>query len=425
MAGGSCASDTNRTGRPSAFALALIVASLTCAAPLARGADWPRFRGPNGDGKSAQTGLLKEWPAEGPTLLWSVEDLGFGYSSVSVVGDTLYTTGLVGDQGNVYAYGVDGRLKWQAGYGKDWTGDHPGSRTTPTVDGGLLYVMSGHGRVACFDVATEGEKWAVDTAQQFGAQQISWGITESLLIDGDNLLCTPGGKQAGIVALNKKTGDTVWACSELTDKSGYCTPILIERGDRSVLCTLTGVSFVGVDADTGKLLWRHERKVPYDIHAVSPVYADSMIYITSGYGGVRGAMYELSSDGATVQQKWTDGTLDTQHGGVILHEGHIYGASHKNKHGNWICINLASGQVTGEFKGVGDGSVTFAEGMLYCYGQNSTVGLVAPSPTDFRLVSSFRITKGNREHWAHPVVANGRLYIRHGTALMAYDVGAK
>jgi outer membrane protein assembly factor BamB len=289
----------------------------------------------------------------------------------------------------------------------------------------MVYVMSGYGRVVCFDAKTLQEKWAVDLREKFGAVVVNWGMVESLLVDGKNLICTPGGPNAGMVALDKKTGETAWVCSELSDPSGYCSPILIKRGDKRIIITFTGYALVGVEASTGKLLWRHERRDPYDIHAVSPVYEDGCIYVTSGYGGERGEMFELSEDGGKITKRWTDKKLDSQVGGVVVHEGYVYGASDRNRQGAWLCLNLKTGEATAETPGVRKGAVTYADGMLYGYGENGMVGLIKASPTDLRLMCHFRVTQGSREHWAHPVICNGRLYIRHGEVLMAYDVKAE
>ena len=418
----SCVGGARRHVIPVTLALAVV---LLLGVSTAMSADWPQFRGPNRDGKSPDTGLLKEWPPGGPKLLWAVEDLGHGFSSVAVADGMLYTTGLEGKTGYLYACDLDGNPKWKKPYGPGWTGEHPGTRSTPTVDAGLVYVMSGHGRVVCFDARTGEEQGAVDTMERFGARQITWGIAESLLVVGDKLICTPGGQNAGVVALNKKTGETIWVCEELSDASAYCAPILVQRGNRQIVVTLTANGLVGIDATTGKLLWKHGRKVNYDIHAVSPVYEDGRIYVTSGYGGAKGEMLELSEDGTSISRRWTDSKLDCHHGGVIVHNGYIYGASHNNARGNWICLNLKTGQVAAEIAGVGNGSIAYADGMIYGYGQGGTVGLMKPSPDDFRLVSSFKVSKGSKEHWAHPAIANGRLYIRHGNALMAYDIQAK
>ena len=392
---------------------------------VVQAADWPQFRGPARDGKAEATGLLRQWPEGGPELLWTAKGLGAGFASVAVVGQKIYTSGLEGDgQGYVYAYDTSGQQLWKAAYGPEWDGGYPGARTTPTVDEGRLYVISGHGRVVCLAAASGEVIWAVDTQKEFGAQNISFGMSESLLVDGPRLICTPGGEDAAIVALDKKTGKTVWVCREIIERSAYCSPIILEAGTQRLIVTLLANSLVGLDAETGKLLWQHPHDAKYKIHAVSPVHADGRIYITSGYGGVRGEMLELAEDGRSVTSRWTDGDLDCHHGGVIVHEGRVYGASSQNGDGNWICLKLANGQVDATTAMVGKGSVTFAEGLLYGYGEKGMVGLMNPAPDDFRLISSFQVTAGSGEHWAHPVVANGRLYIRHGDVLLAYNIAA-
>ena len=401
---------------------ALIAAVLCSCAPYAWSADWPNFRGPRRDGKSGESGLLQKWPRGGPKLVWANEDLGHGYASVVAAGDTLYTTGLEGKTGYLYALGLDGGLKWKAAYGPCWSGDRAGSRGTPTVYEGMVYVISAHGRVVCFDAKAREEEWAVDTAKQFGARNINWGITESLLVEGNKLICTPGGARAGVVALDRKTGKTIWICKEVGERSAYCSPTLLARGTRQIVVTMTAKSLIGIDWETGKLLWKFPHPADYDIHAVAPVYEDGRLYITAGYGGERGVMLELSEDGRKITKKWTDSRLDCQHGGVIVHEGYVYGAGDRNNGGKWVCLNLKTGKVVAEIPAVGKGSITYADGKFYGYGERGRVGLINASPKDFRMISSFKITKGRQQHWAHPVVANGRLYIRHGNALMAYDI---
>jgi len=400
----------------------LIAAIVGSCASWAWSEDWPHFRGPSRDGKSEDTGLLQKWPEGGPKLLWAKEDLGHGYASVAAVGDGLYTTGLEDKTGYVYALALDGSPKWKAAYGPAWTGSVKGTRTTPTVYGGMVYVMSAHGRVVCFDAEAGEEQWAVDTAEEFGAQGLGFGISESLFVEGEKVICTPGGAKADVMALDRNTGETVWVCNEIGEASAYCSPILIERGSRQIVVTMTAKNLVGIDWGAGELLWKFPHAGAHGIHAVAPVYEDGRFYITSGYGGERGVMLELSEDGGEVTKKWTDARLDCQHGGVIVHEGYIYGTGDQNNGGKWVCMALETGEVVAEIDGVGKGSIAYADGKVYGYGEGGMVGLINASPTDFRLVSSFKITKGSKEHWAHPAVANGRLYIRHGNALMAYDI---
>ena len=392
------------------------------AAAVGARSTWNQFRGPNRDGKSADTGLRREWPADGPALLWAVEDLGFGYSTVAVADGVLYTTGLANAATTVYALDSEGRYVWQQTCGPGWTKTYPGSRSTPTVSRERLTVMTGNGRVVCLDRGTGDIVWAVDTQDRFKARVPNWGMAESLLVDEPLVFCTPGGSKATVAALDTATGDTVWACTDIDDTSAYCSPILVQRGPTRILITLLAKGLVGIDADKGRVLWQHARSVPYDIHAVSPVYADGLLYVTSGYGGARGELFELSADGKKISKRWSDEILDCQLGGVILHRGYLFGASDRNRGGNWVCLDLNTGAIAAEHPGVGKGAAAYADGMLYTYGESGRVGLLPATPDAFQLVSSFAVTRGTQQHWALPVVADGRLYIRHGTALMAYDV---
>ncbi len=410
------------------FGLALCLIGLSFYS-TAEAADWPQWRGPNRDGKSSETGLLKKWPEGGPKLLWSIDGLGTGFSTVSVADGLLYTTGMVGREGILFAYDLQGNLKWKKSYGAEWRGSSPGVRTTPTVDQDRVYVMSGHGRVVCFDAKTGEEKWAVDTLKRFDGKNIRWGISESVLVDRNNLICTPGGKDATIVALDKMTGETVWTSKGLSEKSCYSSLILVERGGNHLVVNITENSVVGVDADTGKVLWvdkfEEYQEKPKNINPVTPVYYNGCIYATSGYDD-GGAMLELSPDGSKVSRKWVDTTLDCHHGGVVIVDGYIYGANWKsNRDGNWVCLDWDSGKVMYEEEWICKGSITYADGMLYCYEEKEgTVALVKASPEGFDIVSSFEVSKGTGKHWAHPVVCDGRLYIRHGDALMVYDIKA-
>ncbi|MHC4646207.1 MAG: outer membrane protein assembly factor BamB family protein [Planctomycetota bacterium] len=388
------------------------------------GDDWPQFRGRNRDGRSAEKDLLKEWPEGGPELLWSIEGLGGGFSSVAVADGYVYTTGLVGKdkQGVLWAYGVDGSPKWNASYGPEWKGSHPGTRTTPTVDGGRAYVISGYGNLACFDAKTGGPKWQVDVLKRFNGKNINWGISESVLIFDDKVICTPGGKDACVVALNKISAQTIWTSKGLSDESAYCSPILVDAGGRKMVITITARQIVGIDAQTGEVLWRQENRPhkgkPRRINPNSPVYHDNALYLTSRFVG--GVKLKISEDGTKVSELWANEQLDPHHGGVVLVDGYIHGTDSRDE--KWMCLDWESGKVKYADKLVGKGSLMYADGMLYCYGQDGKLALVRPAGTGYETVSSFEIRKGAGSHWGHPAISNGRLYIRHGDALMVYDI---
>ncbi len=392
-------------------------------APPILALDWPQFRGPGRDGTSPETGLMKQWPDSGPAELWSCGGLGEGYSSVAVADGVVYTCGMIKGQGYLFAIDSQGKVKYRINYGPEWdkAGNSPGTRTTPTLDGERLYLMSGQGRIACYNAADGKRLWYIDTLKKFGGKNIRWGIAESVLIDGDKVICTPGGKDATMAALNKMTGETIWTSKGLSQLSAYCSPMLVERGGKRLLLTLVEKTLVGIDAGTGQVYWTIPHQVSYDIQAVSPLYKDGMVFVSNGYrhGSVGIA---LSADGTSAEQKWAEKSLDIHHGGAVLVDGKVHGANTK---GQWICLDLATGKQAFSDKLVGKGSVIYADGMLYGYGENGKVGLIKIKPDGYELVSSFKVKKGSDEHWAHPAISDGRLYIRHGDVLMCYDIKAK
>ena len=238
---------------------------------------------------------------------------------------------------------------------------------------------------------------------------------------GDKVICTPGGSEASVIAVDKNSGKVLWTTKDLSEMSAYCSPILVPTSGSPILVTMLAYCVVGIVPETGEVLWRQEHKTRYDIHAVSPVFDEGYLYITSGYGA-GGEMFKLSSDGRQATRLWTDKNLDCHHGGVVSVGGCIYGS---NYGGTLVCLAEKDGRVMFQDKGVGKGSVICADGMLYCYSERGTLGLVKAAPEKYELAGSFNITKGDREHWAHPAISDGKLYIRHGAVLMVYDIKQK
>ena len=383
--------------------------------------DWPQFRGPNRDGLSTETGLLKKWPQNGPKLLWTARGCGQGYASVAVADGLIYTTGNFGGTAKIVAFGLDGSQQWTADSGKAWTGSYPGSRGTPAVDGGMVYAASGKGDVTCVDAKSGRKIWSHNIISKFGGRNIGWGLSESPLIDGDNLIVCPGGRTA-VVALNKRSGSTVWTCTGVNENPGYASPIVVEYGGLRQIVTMTGKSAIGVDAKSGKLLWKRAHITKYDGNIPTPVYDNGHIFIDSGYGK-GGALLKLSVSGsrASVREVWQT-PMDNHHGGVILVDGYLYGTSSR---GQWQCLDFRTGRQMHAERGVGKGSVTYADGMLYCLSEGSTMGLAKATPDGHRVISQFRLPRGGGgKSWAHPVVAGGRLYVRHADALFAFDIKA-
>jgi outer membrane protein assembly factor BamB len=387
------------------------------------GGCWFQWQGPNRDNKSTETNLLKSWPEDGPKMLWFIEGVGEGFSTVSIANGLIYTTGTIDEKGWLFTVDLEGNLKWKQIYGPEWTGRHPGTRGTPTIDEDKVYVIGGMGTVSCYEAKTGDLKWTVDPFKESGGEYGRYGIAESALIIGDKLICTPGGSKATMVALDKKTGQTIWASKSIGEKSAYCSPILVERGNTKLIVTMTENSIIGVDAEDGNMLWQYDcekyQGKPKDVNPNTPVYHSGSIYVTSGYEK-GGAKLKLSKDGKKVEsQEWMNLKLDCHHGSVVLVDGYIYGS---NMDGKWMCLDWASGEVMYEKNWLGKGSLTYADGMLYCYAEKGTVALVKTSPEGFDVISSFKVTKGDDEHWAHPVICGGRLYVRHGNTLMAYDI---
>lgn len=408
----------------------VLLVCIACAFLLgqARAEDWPRFRGPDGDGIFSEKGLLKSWPKEGPKLLWSVDGLGQGYASVSVVRGRVFTTGMSDKKGYVFCFdgNNNGKLLWKTEYGPEWTGGYKGSRTTPTCDGKNVYIMSGHGLAAAFAGKDGSKLWEVDTEKQYGAKNIKWGISESPLLVDEKVIVTPGGSGAAVVALDPKNGNEVWAMKDVNQNSAYCSPIAVKHGGRTMIITMLAKCGLGIDSETGKMIWQQDKDTSYDVHAVSPVYHDGMVFMTSGYGS--GSMVvELNKNGTSEKLLWKGGKenkIDCHHGGVLFNQGTVIGTGHKYTKG-WACIEMKTGDVKWEERFVGKGSGILVDGLLIGYGERGDVGLAKVSPEKLEETGRFKVTKGSGEHWAHPAVSDGVLYIRHGDALMAYDVSGK
>jgi outer membrane protein assembly factor BamB len=402
----------------------LALLGMTLMLPL-QADDWPQFRGPNRDGKSLERGLLAQWPTAGPTLLWSVTGLGKGYTHAVVANGLVYITGLVGMDGILWAYTPAGKLAWQVNYGPEWASAHPGTRSIPTIHDGLLYIGSGVGNLSCFKAADGTPVWSRKLFDDYQAPQVKWGYAESYLIDGDNLIATPCGSVATMVALNRKTGAQVWASPSLGHKSSFCSPLLLEHGGRRLLVTMTDQAVVAFAAADGQVVWQHPYQNFRGNHPITPIYHDGMLYVTSGYG--KGAIgLALSPDGGSVTQVWEQPIQDPCHGQAVLLDGYVYASSHQKAVGRWSCVEMKTGRLAWQDDGVGKGgSVIYADGLLYCYAEDGNLGLVKPSPERCEVVSSFKVPLGDGPHWAHPVVAGGRMYVRHGEALMCYDVAAR
>ncbi len=390
-------------------------------------ADWPRFHGPRGDNVSRECGLLRAWPANGPRLLWTAKGIGAGFSSVSLSDGRIYTSGNLRGKTAVTALDLEGKILWQVPGGEAWTAAYVGTRGTPTVDGGRVYHESPLGQVVCLDAKTGRQVWGLNILAEFEAPNITWGLSESLLVDGERLICCPGGEHASLVALNKNDVELVWASKSNGDLAGYATPNVIEYRGLRIILAMNQKGLIGVGAETGELLFRHAHETRYDANAVTPLFHDGCVFITSGYrSGSEMLRLVVNGKKASLQKLWESKDLDNSHGGVVLVDGCLYGAAHQAKNTRktpWVCLDWKTGQTKYAAKGVGTGSLTCADGMLYMLGERGRVGLIKAGPAAHSIVSSFQLPKmGEGPVWAHPVICDGRLYIRHGDVLYAYDV---
>jgi outer membrane protein assembly factor BamB len=415
----------------SAFPFTLAVSAFTLLATptpslAADSPSWPQFHGPNRDNISTETGLLDQWPEDGPKLLWTADGLGHGFATVAIARETIYTAGDIGDNTVITAIDLDGRTRWQAKNGRAWTGPKPGSRGTPTLDGDRLYHESPHGDVVCLDADSGRRIWGINVLEKFRGENISWALAESLLIDGGRVICRPGGPEVSFVALDKRNGEVIWTSPSTGDQASYSSTALAECGELRILLALMSEALVGVNADNGDVLFRFEHRSPWDENIMMPIYHDGHVFFSTRTTG--SVMLRLDVDGsrASVHEVWRNTDLDNHHGGAVLLDGYLYASSHVRASGRWIVLDWNTGKTMYSADGIGKkGSLTFADGMFYVLDERGNLGLMKPTPTSCTIVSRFQIPKGGEgPTWAHPVVCGGRLYVRHGEFLYAFDVKA-
>ena len=393
-----------------------------------QGIDWPQWQGPDRNGLSRETGLLKDWPPAGPPLVWSVSNVGAGYGSIAIKGDRIFLQGATSreraPQTVVYSLNrADGKGVWSKPLGSWGSNDRgSGPRGTPTVDGDRLYVLTENGDLVCLKAQDGAEVWHRNILADFGGRNIPWLISESPLVDGGNVIVTPGGRNAGIVALDKMTGKTIWASKELSDEAGYASPVVADvQGVRTVM-TLTSRAGVGVRASDGKLMWRHPQVANGTANITTPIFFDNKVFYTSAYG-TGAALLGLTAQDGSVNAKEIYFTREMQnhHGGVLLVNGYLYGFNNAIL----TCLEFATGKMMWRDRSVGKGSLTYADGNLYIQSEDNVVGLAEASPAGYKEHGRFRIPDQGLPSWAHPVVSGGRLYIRNQGTLASYDIRAR
>ena len=370
-----------------------------------------------------ETGLLKSWAENGPEMLWHFDDLGEGHSSVAIDNNKIYVTGLIEEIGYLFVFDLNGKLLNKKAYGKEWDSSYNGSRGTPTINNGNIYLYTGFGELICWDKNTLDERWRRNVIEDFGGQNIRWGVTESPLVIGNKVIISVGGETHNIVALNKNDGSLVWSSEGKGDVSAYCSPLFIENQEVPQIVTTMASYIVGIELETGKLLWSHPYKSQRGINPNTPVYdGKDMVLITNGYE--RGSvMLRLINGGRSVEKVWENDDVKSKHGGVVKIGNYIYAGGDDRSGRYWHCADWNTGEIKYKDSSITVG-VVIADGdnMLYCYSEKGEMALVKATPEKFDIASQFSITLGTDQHWAHPVIYQGVLYVRHGDTLMAYKV---
>jgi outer membrane protein assembly factor BamB len=385
--------------------------------------DWPQWRGPDRSDVSKESGLLKEWPEGGPKRLWTYQNAGNGYSGPAIVNGKLLTTGTRDGSEVLIALDANtGQELWTAKVGdilKNGWGDGP--RGTPSVDGDRVYALGGQGTLICAQIGDGKVAWQI-TMQELGGRIPGWGYTESVLVDGNQVVCTPGGEKGALAALDKTTGKLLWQSKEFTDLAQYSSIIAAEHNGARQYIQLTMQSLVGISAKDGKLLW----KSPWPGRTAvipTPIFQDGCVYVTSGYG-VGCKLVKLGA-GNAVSDVYENKVMKNHHGGVVLVDNHLYGHADPG----WVCQNFKTGEEVWNHRGFGKGALGYADGRLYCLEENTgTVALVEASPKGWKehgrlkLDPQSRIRSSQGRIWTHPVISNGKLYLRDQDLIHCYDV---
>ncbi|TWU21160.1 outer membrane biogenesis protein BamB [Novipirellula galeiformis] len=418
-----------------------IVGTVLCACLVANAEDWLGWRGADRANRSSETGLFESWGTDGPSLQWMAEGLGAGYASVSVAGNRIYTTGNFDDSQSAVAIDArSGNILWkQAITAAPPKHGYAGSRTTPTIDGDRLYMVSSDGRIVCLNAKDGSQVWSRDFKEWNGKMMSGWGFSESPLVDGDRLICTPGGNAGLMVALDKTNGKDIWACKlagddlesggkKVNDGAGYSSPVISHGGGVKQYIQLVGRGLIGVRAADGKLLWQYNRVANTTANIPTPLVDGDHVFTSTGYG-TGSALLSLSSDGKggvkAREDYWLEGReLQNKHGGMTLIDGYIY-CGHGNGTGLPICVEMATGKIAWgpeRAKGKGETSLIYADGHILYRREDGTLILTKATPEKFDVVSIVKPEFQQGQSWAHPVIAGGKLYLREQDKLMCYKL---
>ena len=385
--------------------------------------DWPQWQGPDRTRVSTETGLLKQWPAAGPALVWTANGVGGGYGSVAVAGDRVFVQGARGRTSVVIALNrADGKEIWSKALGASQSDERgPGPRGTPTVDGDRLYVLSESGDLLC--VKIDGTAvWQRNILRDFKGRQPNWLISESPLVDGAHVIVMPGGQGAGIVKLDKMTGATVWTSKELSDPASYSSIVAADVGGVRTYLAFTSAAGVGVRASDGKVMFRYPNAANYVANVATPIFSNNKVFFSSAYG-TGGGLLDLTVQNGEVKARevYFTRSMNNHHGGVLLADGYLYGFNDSIL----VCLEFATGKMMWRDRSVGKGSVIFADGSLYIQGEDNEIALADATPSGYREKGRFRIPDKGLPSWAHPAISDGRLYIRNQDTILVYDIKAR
>lgn len=398
---------------------------------------WPQFRGPRRDGTCDETGLLRQWPEGGPKLLWRAGGLGFGYSSPIISGGRIYITGDQEKELRIFALDMQGRHLWRSANGQYWKEPYPGARSSVAFSGGKIYSLNAHGRLACLDAHSGKEIWQMNILERFGAKNIEWGISECLLVDERNVYATAGGREALFVALDKATGKLRWKSDPLYDTEGerdlesasYVAPVLVEFAGRRLLLGCSARHLVCADAHTGRIQWARRIPTTYLTLACSPALVGRDCIFMTGPVGQGGKLFRLlpprgDKEPVGAEEVWRT-RLDTAHGGFIYLDGRIYGSLYPDRKG-WAAVDGATGEILFTEPSYVKGSFIWADGRFYVLCEDGLALLLEPAQKSFVERGRFRLVEGRaRDAWAHPVIHDGRLYLRYHDTLYCYDIRAR
>lgn len=388
-----------------------------------------QFRGPQRDGKFPDTGLLKTWPEGGPQLLLKAEGIGKGYSSVVANESYIFATGMKDTLDYLSCINADGSIKWQVPYGRSWLKSFPDTRSTPTIDGNRIYVVSGTGELNCISAENGSVLWKVNADKEFGADWHRWGVSESPLIIDNKVVVTPTGTKTTAVAFDKMNGKLLWQSGTVGGQRSYVSPSLFTYGKFCFILAATTQYLAAIDPETGRIAWtfRYFDEKRYKdeglIWTNIPTCKGRDIFLSMGYN-YHNVMLQLNEDGTGVTEKWSNEVLDNHHHGVIEKDGFMYGTNwENNSKGKWVCMNWETGETKYETEWFTKGAIVYADGLFYIVEEKSgNVALLNPNPEKFEIICSFKLNGGSGPFWAHPWIANGKLYLRHGDVLFVYNI---